>query len=107
MRRPTVRTFLLVTTSVLLLAGRALAHGGGLRAAAGSLSVPTWLFLLTGGGVVGASFLLASFVTDRAFIRAVHRWRRVASAPLDAGVTLTRLLSVAALLGIVVVGFLG
>lgn len=87
--------------------GTALGHGGGLRAAAGSLAVPTWLFLLTGGGVVGASFLLASFVTDRAFIRAVHGWRRVTGAPLDAAVTLTRVLSVAALLGIVAVGFLG
>ncbi|MFC7080769.1 hypothetical protein ACFQJ6_12285 [Halorussus caseinilyticus] len=87
--------------------GTALAHGGGLRAAAGSLSVPTWLFLLTGGGVVGASFLLASFVTDRAFIRAVHGWRRVAGGRPDGAVTVTRLVSVAGLVGVVAVGFLG
>ncbi|UPV99563.1 hypothetical protein M0R88_13680 [Halorussus gelatinilyticus] len=87
--------------------GTAAGHGGGLRAAAGSLSVPTWLFLLTGGGVVGASFLLASFVTDRAFIRAVHGWRRVADAPVATATTLTRVVSVAALVGIIAVGFLG
>ncbi|MFC4549425.1 hypothetical protein ACFO3H_03830, partial [Halorussus sp. GCM10023401] len=68
-----IRAGLLVgLAGALALAGRASAHGGALRAAAGTLSVPTWLFLLTGGGAVGASFLLASFVTDRAFVRAVH-----------------------------------
>ena len=100
---------LVALAGTLLLAGRALAHGGGLRAAAGSLSIPTWLFLLTGGGVVGASFLLASFVTDRAFVRAIHDWRRGAASgvPLDAVTTLTRLLSVLALAGIVAVGLVG
>jgi hypothetical protein len=110
MRRSNVRLPVRVALALVagtLFAGTALAHGGGLRAASGDLSVPTWLFLLTGGGVVGASFLLASFVTDRAFIRAVHGWRRVAGAPLDAAVTLARVLSVAALVGVVAVGFLG
>ncbi|NEU56649.1 hypothetical protein [Halorussus sp. MSC15.2] len=110
MRRSNVRTLAVAGNALLattLLAGTALAHGGGLRAAAGTLSVPTWLFLLTGGGVVGASFLLASFVTDRAFIRAVHGWRRVAGMRFDGVATLTRVLSVAALLGVVVVGLEG
>jgi hypothetical protein len=110
MRRPTVRTLALAAFASLVgttLAGTALAHGGGLRAAAGTLSVPTWLFLLTGGGVVGASFLLASFVTDRALIRAIHGWQRVADAPLDGAVTVTRVLSVVALAGVVAVGFFG
>ncbi|MEZ3115079.1 hypothetical protein RYH80_03985 [Halobaculum sp. MBLA0147] len=58
------------------LAGRAVAHSGGLRGVAPeSLTVPTWLFLATGGGVVGASFLLASFVTDRSFVRRLDTWR--------------------------------
>ncbi|WP_243700377.1 hypothetical protein [Halorussus pelagicus] len=104
-RLPVRAAFALVAGT--LFAGTALAHGGGLRAASGDLSVPTWLFLLTGGGVVGASFLLASFVTDRAFIRAVHGWRRVADAPLDAAMALTRVLSVAALFGIVAIGLFG
>jgi hypothetical protein len=111
MRRPTVRNRLLALAGTTLLtatlAGTALAHGGGLRTAAGSLSVPTWLFLLTGGGVVGASFLLASFVTDRALIRAIHRWRQVARAPLAGLTTVTRVASVVALLGVVAIGFVG
>ena len=107
MQTRTVRRGALALAAGLLFAGTAVAHGGGLRAASGSMSVPTWLFLLTGGGVVGASFLLASFVTDRAFIRAVHDWRRVAAAPVDWLTALTRLLSVAALVGVVVVGFDG
>lgn len=39
-----------------------------------TLAVPRWLYLATGGATVGASALLASFVTDRAFIRYLHRW---------------------------------
>ncbi|MFC7045477.1 hypothetical protein ACFQH6_08725 [Halobacteriaceae archaeon GCM10025711] len=59
--------------ALAVLSGVAFAHSGTLRNAAPErLAVPTWLFLATGGGVVGASFLLASFVTDRAFIRSVH-----------------------------------
>lgn len=101
------RDLLFALAGTTLFAGTAVAHGGGLRAASRSMAIPTWLFLLTGGGVVGGSFLLASFVTDRAFIRAVHDWRRIADAPLDRLTALTRLLSVVALVGVVVVGFLG
>jgi hypothetical protein len=85
------------------------AHGGSLGAdARESLTVPTWLFLATGGGAVGASFLLASFVTDRSFIDSVHDWRRVARIPA------TRLLAWAvrvfglfALAFVLAVGFTG
>ena len=41
-----------------------------------SLSVPRWLYVATGGAVIGASALLASFVTDRRFIASIHTWRR-------------------------------
>jgi len=57
---------------VLVLAGTVRAHGAALRGSAESLAVPTWLFLATGGAVVGASFLLATFATDRAFVRRSH-----------------------------------
>jgi hypothetical protein len=64
-----------VLLGVLGVCGVALAHGGSLRdATAQELAVPTWLFLSTGGAVVGASFLLASFVTDRALVAAIHDW---------------------------------
>ncbi|WP_228546254.1 hypothetical protein [Halegenticoccus tardaugens] len=49
----------------------------GLQDASGSsLDVPRWLYVTTGGATIGVSALLASFVTDRAFIRRVHGWRR-------------------------------
>jgi hypothetical protein len=89
-------------------AGLAAAHGGAVRGAArGSVSVPTWLFLLTGGGVVGASFLLASFVTDRAFVAAVHAWHRVFAAPAATLRRLAQVVGVVVLLAVVVVGFVG
>lgn len=37
-----------------------------------TLAVPRWLYLATGGATIGASALLASFVTDRAFIQYLH-----------------------------------
>ncbi|WP_435195311.1 hypothetical protein [Natronomonas sp. EA1] len=67
------RRALLALVSLPLCASTALAHGGSIAGAAGrGLAVPTWLFLATGGGVVGASFLLASFATDRAFLEYIH-----------------------------------
>ena len=102
-----------VVAAVALLAlagasGLALAHGGAVRGAArGSLAVPTWLFLLTGGGVVGASFLLASFVTDRAFVAAVHAWHRVLAAPSHILRRLGQIVGVATLAVVVAVGFAG
>ncbi|GAA0271010.1 hypothetical protein [Halobacterium noricense] len=67
---------------LVAVCGVAVAHGGSLRDASGQeLAVPTWLFLSTGGAVVGASFLLASFVTDREFVAAVHEWHHPLPAP--------------------------
>jgi hypothetical protein len=81
-RSVAVGTLLALSTLALTVSGRALAHSGGLRSAAPeSLSVPTWLFLTTGGGVIGASFLLASFVTDRTFVRRLDTWRGPSVTP--------------------------
>ncbi|MES3516672.1 MAG: hypothetical protein PPP58_03295 [Natronomonas sp.] len=78
------RTALVVTALLLWPVGSVLAHGAGLANAPDrSLDVPTWLFLLTGGGVIGASFLLASFVTDRAFIRQIHSAYRRSVIPAE------------------------
>ncbi|MEF8841011.1 MAG: hypothetical protein V5A62_05235 [Haloarculaceae archaeon] len=100
--------FSLVLGSVLLV-GPALAHGGSLRSAPPrSLSVPLWLFLATGGGIVGASFLLASFVTDRAFVRLVHEWRRVRSLPAaDLLIRVGNAVGVLGLVAVVGVGLFG
>ena len=66
-----------VTMGILVLFVEAVvAHGGGLAGAQPErMVIPTWLFLLTGGGTIGASFLLASFVTDRVFLWSLHDWR--------------------------------
>lgn len=106
-RRRVVR--LLALLAILPFVGRALAHGGGLGGSAGrSLDVPTWLFLATGGGVVGASFLLSSFATDREFVRHLHARRRELAVPVrDVVVLGTRVVGVLALLGVVAVGVAG
>lgn len=41
-----------------------------------ALDVPRWLYVATGGAAIGASALLASFVTDRRLVSAVHGWHR-------------------------------
>jgi len=46
----------------------------GLSGARGSVSVPTWLFLMTGGGVIGVSSMLSMLVTDRELLAAIHEW---------------------------------
>lgn len=50
----------------------------GLQGEGRDLQVPTWLYLFTGGAAVGASGLLAMFVTDRRLIVSLHAWRRSA-----------------------------
>ncbi|WP_435124894.1 hypothetical protein [Halobaculum sp. D14] len=109
-RRSTRSVAAAVTAAATILAfsGVAAAHAGGIRSAAEqSLAVPTWLFLATGGAVIGASFLLASFVTDRAFIRAVDAWRRPLPSPGRAAVLAGRVLGVAGLAAVIVVGVAG
>ncbi|MFB6108539.1 MAG: hypothetical protein ABEJ82_06840 [Haloplanus sp.] len=84
-RRAPVRLSAVAATALALstsLVGVAAAHSGSLRGGTRDpIAVPTWLFLLTGGSVVGVSFLLASFVTDRRLVEAVHDWHRPLLAP--------------------------
>lgn len=80
--RGALRVALVLTSVSLVAVGSAHAHGGSLRAGASrAAAVPAWLFLATGGGVVGASFLLASFATDRAFVRRVAAYHRTITTP--------------------------
>ncbi|MFC6835178.1 hypothetical protein [Halomarina ordinaria] len=51
---------------------------------AGGLDIPRWLYIMTGGATIGASAVLASFVTDRRFIEDAHDQRFV--LPSRAGV---------------------
>lgn len=63
------------------VAGASNAAVGLSNAASGeSVDVPRWLYLLTGGTVVGVSALLAMTVTDRQFIRSIHTWHRAVPA---------------------------
>jgi len=87
-----------------VLVGTALAHSGSLGGSRQDLSVPQWLVLMTGGGAVGASFLLASFVTDRAFLRAVHDTERGLGSPVRPLVVLGRVGGVVGLVGVLVTG---
>jgi hypothetical protein len=52
-----------------------LAHVGGLSRAAANAAVPSWLTVVTGGALVGGSFLFNSLLTDHEAIRAVNGWR--------------------------------
>jgi hypothetical protein len=105
-----VAAFALVAAlaALVVATGVVAAHGGAVRGAAReSLAVPTWLFLLTGGGVVGASFLLASFVTDRLFIASIHAWRRALPAPSRLLSRVGQVVGVVSLVAVVVLGFVG
>jgi hypothetical protein len=69
----------MVAVGVALLARGVAASNAavGLSNASGeALSVPRWLYVATGGAAIGASALLAGFVTDRRFVAAIHGWRR-------------------------------
>ncbi|WP_277541780.1 hypothetical protein [Haloarcula laminariae] len=94
---------------LLLAAGTASAHGGSLAGGGReSITVPTWLFLSTGGAAVGASFLLASFVTDRSFIERIHDWGvplTVSESRLPA--LFARTVGLAGYVAVIVVGFVG
>ncbi len=104
-RRWAVR-LLAVAALAVLSTGSATAHGGSLGGGRTSLSVPLWLFLLTGGAAVGASFLLASFVTDRSFVREIHATGRQLHLP-ELLVPVARAVGVLGLLAVLVSGFFG
>ncbi len=108
-RRRLAATAVAVTVAALALIGRASAHGGSLgEGARRSITIPTWLFLTTGGAAVGASFLLASFVTDRSLIEAIHDWHWRVRVPARRVVVVgARAVGVAGLAAVLVVGFRG
>ncbi|SFR68990.1 hypothetical protein [Halogeometricum limi] len=64
-----------VAVGVALFSRPALAHAGSLAGSLRSVPVPFWLVLLSGGGVVGVSFLFSSFVTDAETLDALARTR--------------------------------
>lgn len=111
-RRPAVlrslAPLLFAAVALAACATPVFAHSGGLRSAGRDpVSAPAWLFLLTGGAAVGASFLLASFVTDRSLINAIHGWSRSLAIPARLLRVLGRLVGLLALTSILAVGWVG
>jgi len=105
-RRATAVT--LTAVGWLLAMGTASAHGGSLAAGSReSLTIPTWLFLSTGGAAVGASFLLASFVTDRVFIERIHDWGTPLSGGVRPAVWLGRAVGLVGFAAVIGLGFFG
>jgi hypothetical protein len=110
-RLPSARAVGIGSVVVLCLSALsrpALAHAGSLSGSLQSVQAPFWLVLVTGGGVVAASFLFATLVTDHDTIRGVNDWRLVlpvgALRPL---LSVVRVAGVVGLVAIVVVGFVG
>jgi hypothetical protein len=86
----------------------AAAHAGSLSGSLGSVQAPFWLVVVTGGGIVAASFLFATLVTDHDTIREVNDRRVVLPVgALDRLVPVVRGLGVLGLVAVVVVGFVG
>ncbi|WP_256288984.1 hypothetical protein [Halobellus inordinatus] len=73
-----IGAFALALVGVLLLARGVAASNAAVglsEASSEGLSIPRWLYVATGGAAIGASALLAGFVTDRGFVNRVHEWR--------------------------------
>lgn len=108
------RAAIATAVSVLALAtvvgvGAASNVAAGLAGSRANASVPTWLYLASGGGVVGAMALLSMLVTDRVVIEGYHdRSVRASIASLgQAGGLLLGTVGVLALAFVVLVGYLG
>ena len=106
MRQGDAGRALLAVIAASLLAEPVLAHSGSLAGSLTSTSVPFWLVAVSGGGLVGASFLFTSFATDHEFIA----WLNARRFGLPSAASLSRalgrvagVLSVTALLLLLVV----
>lgn len=72
--------------------------------------MPTWLVVMTGGGIIGMSFLFASLVTDHDLIDEINARRlglSIPSAVARPGLRAVRWASVLLLVATVVVGLIG
>jgi hypothetical protein len=109
-RPPTHAVVVLLGAAIglALFARPAAAHAGSLSGSLSSVQAPFWLVVVTGGGIVAASFLFATLVTDHETIRAVNDRRLVLPVgALRRLVPLVRLAGVVGLVAVVVVGLVG
>ena len=107
-----VRRLGLASIGLVLLTGVArpvAAHAGSLSGSLQSVPVPSWLVVVTGGGVIGASFLFAALVTDHATIRRTNdRSVRLPWSPgWGTAVRLGQLIGILALVLVLLSGFIG
>lgn len=102
---------MLVSTVVAtLFAEPVFAHAGSLQLGGEPAPVPLWLVLLTGGGAVGASFMLTSLVTDHQFIDDLASWNASLPTPDTVRSAIRWLVAgvgVLALVSVIVVGVVG
>jgi hypothetical protein len=110
---PMIRSIAVSIISIIgvaFLAEPVLAHAGALRLTGEPVTVPRWLVVSTGGGVIGASFLFTSLITDHEMIRSVNGWHR---STLEretirvVGVRIAQVVSVVLLAVIVLSGLFG
>lgn len=73
--RTAARLVLILVFGIVVLVRPSVAHVGGLSGTTTSTTVPTWLTILTGGVIVGASFMFTSLMTDHNAIRSINEWR--------------------------------
>ncbi len=100
----------LTLVGATLLAQPAAAHVGSLGGLMTPVAVPTWLTILTGGIIVGVSFMFTSLLTDHAAIRAINGWRLLLSPPTSVRQALritVQGLSVGVLVVVVTAGLIG
>jgi len=89
-----------VSPRVVAAVRSAVAHVGGLSDTVAATPVPSWLTVLTGGVLVGASFLFNSLLTDHEGIRAVNGWHVAVPSPRPLRRAVVGSLSAAGLVGL-------
>ncbi len=99
-----------VGATAALLARPVAAHAGNLGGTDAGGAIPLWLVAMTGGGIVGVSFLFATFMTDHHAIRRVNATgaRLPSTAALGrAALVVGRAVGVAGLVAVLVSGVVG
>lgn len=100
----------LAGATAALLARPVAAHAGNLGGTDAGGAIPLWLVAMTGGAIVGVSFLFATFMTDHRAIRRVNATnaRLPSTAALGrAALVVGRAVGVAGLVAVVVSGLVG
>ena len=107
LRRLVVSSFV-VAVGLSVTARGVAAHAGSLSGALEPAPVPLWLVVVTGGGVVGVSFLFTTLMTDHDTIRSLNAARLRLPTPAGSALaSVGRLLGLAVLLVVLSLAFFG